>query len=180
MSDKETIKFAEDLRNEGIEVELTDYPCYLVNDNIVNVVTKKFDTDDHVKEFIEYINGEKVWLYEYEFYEPIFKCGKIRFYTKQNQKLEGNKMNIIAVKKEIDKNLKDIEKQKHISEFYNSLIRSVNDVGGSVQWITEETTLKELADILAQNNVRFCANSAAVLSKNENDMFPYVADRDQY
>ena len=42
-----------------------------------------------------------------------------------------------------------------ITDFYKSLIDSTKACGGCVDWITPETTIKELADVLAHNDVRF-------------------------
>ena len=42
-----------------------------------------------------------------------------------------------------------------ITDFYQSLIDSTKACGGCVDWITPETTIKELADVLALNDVRF-------------------------
>lgn len=40
-------------------------------------------------------------------------------------------------------------------QFYKSLVTAVKEAGGCTDWITPETTLKELSDLLAVNNVRF-------------------------
>lgn len=55
------------------------------------------------------------------------------------------------------KNIEKIALQKINAEidFYSSLLNATKLAGGSVDWITEETTLKEIADILAINKVRF-------------------------
>ena len=42
-----------------------------------------------------------------------------------------------------------------ITDFYKSLIDSTIAAGGYTDWITPETTIKELADVLAVNDVRF-------------------------
>ena len=42
-----------------------------------------------------------------------------------------------------------------ITDFYKSLIDSTKACWGCVDWITPETTIKELADVLAVNDVRF-------------------------
>ena len=42
-----------------------------------------------------------------------------------------------------------------INDFYKSLVDSTKACGGCVDWITPETTIKELADVLALNDVRF-------------------------
>ena len=48
-----------------------------------------------------------------------------------------------------------IEKLNAINEFYKSLISAVESAGGGADWLNEGTTLKELSDKLAINNVRF-------------------------
>jgi hypothetical protein len=42
-----------------------------------------------------------------------------------------------------------------INDFYKSLINSTKACGGCTDWITPDTTVKELADALAVNDVRF-------------------------
>lgn len=42
-----------------------------------------------------------------------------------------------------------------INDFYKSLVDSTIAAGGCADWITPETTIKELADVLAVNDVRF-------------------------
>jgi hypothetical protein len=42
-----------------------------------------------------------------------------------------------------------------INDFYKSLIDSTKVCGGCTDWITPDTTIKELADVLAVNDVRF-------------------------
>ena len=42
-----------------------------------------------------------------------------------------------------------------INDFYKSLIDSTKACGGCTDWITPDTTVKELADFLAVNKVRF-------------------------
>ena len=42
-----------------------------------------------------------------------------------------------------------------INDFYKSLIDSTKACGGCTDWITPDTTVKELADFLAVNEVRF-------------------------
>ena len=49
-----------------------------------------------------------------------------------------------------------IEKIKAVNEFYESLLTAVENSGGCTDWINEETTIKDLSDILSINNVRFC------------------------
>ena len=41
-----------------------------------------------------------------------------------------------------------------INDFYKSLVDSTN-TSGCTDWITPETTIKELADVLAADDVRF-------------------------
>ena len=48
-----------------------------------------------------------------------------------------------------------LSKLDAINDFYKSLIDSTKACGGCVDWITPETTIKELADVLAVNDVRF-------------------------
>ena len=42
-----------------------------------------------------------------------------------------------------------------INDFYKSLIDSTKACGGCTDWITPDTTVKELADLLAVNDIRF-------------------------
>lgn len=69
------------------------------------------------------------------------------------------KPNLEGLIKEHSKEVERIEKIKIIAEFYKSLINAVESAGGATDWITEATTLKELADVLAINDVRFAYNS---------------------
>ena len=48
-----------------------------------------------------------------------------------------------------------LSKLDAINDFYKSLIDSTISAGGCANWITPETTIKELADVLAVNDVRF-------------------------
>ena len=56
-----------------------------------------------------------------------------------------------------NKNIEKIALQKINAEidFYSSLVNATKLAGGSLEWITEETTLKDIANILAVNKVRF-------------------------
>ena len=51
--------------------------------------------------------------------------------------------------------IQNLEKEKAKLEFYNSLLSSIKNCGGSDDWITPKTTLDEIADKLAINNIRF-------------------------
>lgn len=66
-----------------------------------------------------------------------------------------NKPNLECLIKEHTKEVERIGKIKAIAEFYKSLINAVESAGGCTDWLTQETTLKELADVLAINDVRF-------------------------
>ena len=55
----------------------------------------------------------------------------------------------------LKENINEIEKQKAKLDFYNSLIQAVKCAGGTEENITEDMTVKELADIFAINKVRF-------------------------
>jgi hypothetical protein len=68
---------------------------------------------------------------------------------------KNKKPNLECLIKEHTKEVERIEKIKIIAEFYKSLIDAVESAGGATDWINEGTTLKELADILAVNDVRF-------------------------
>lgn len=70
-----------------------------------------------------------------------------------------NKPNLECLIKEHTKEVERIGKIKAIAEFYKSLINAVESAGGTTDWITETTTLKELADVLAINDVRFAYKS---------------------
>ena len=48
-----------------------------------------------------------------------------------------------------------LSKLDAINDFYKSLIDSTKACGGCTDWITPDTTVKELADFLAVNKVRF-------------------------
>jgi len=72
------------------------------------------------------------------------------------QDLRGHNMNNIeSIIK--NKNIEKIALQKINAEidFYSSLVNATKLAGGSLEWITEETTLKDIAIILATNKVRF-------------------------
>lgn len=68
---------------------------------------------------------------------------------------KNKKPNLECLIKAHSKEVERIEKLKAINEFYNSLISAVANAGGSTDWLTEATTLRELADCLAVNDVRF-------------------------
>lgn len=57
--------------------------------------------------------------------------------------------------KEHQKAKKELEQKIAEAAFYKSLINATKECGGITDWLTPETTLKELADTLAINNVRF-------------------------
>lgn len=69
--------------------------------------------------------------------------------------VKDDKMKLKDTVHEIKSNILDLEKLKAKTEFYSSLLGAVSDAGGSSDWITEETTVKELAESLAINAVRF-------------------------
>ena len=48
-----------------------------------------------------------------------------------------------------------LSKLDAINDFYKSLIDSTKACGGCTDWITPDTTVKELADLLAVNDIRF-------------------------
>ena len=56
--------------------------------------------------------------------------------------------------------IQNLEKEKAKLEFYNSLLSSIKNCGGSDDWITPKTTLDEIADKLAINNIRFTYTGA--------------------
>lgn len=56
--------------------------------------------------------------------------------------------------------IQNLEKEKAKLEFYNSLLSSIKSCGGSDDWITPNTTLDEIADVLAINNIRFTYTGA--------------------
>jgi len=60
------------------------------------------------------------------------------------------------------KALKDLEATRCKVEFYESLIRAVVAAGGRPDWITESTTLSELAESLAPNGVVFSVNKPTI------------------
>ena len=51
--------------------------------------------------------------------------------------------------------IETFEKLQAEVEFYNSLIANVRIAGGCTDWLDENTTLKELANCLAINGIRF-------------------------
>lgn len=66
-----------------------------------------------------------------------------------------NKPNLDELIKEHQKAQEDLEKKIAEIDFYKSLIKATKEAGGCTDWINPETTLKELANVLAINNVRF-------------------------
>lgn len=64
-------------------------------------------------------------------------------------------MNIQDEINNLKENINEIEKQKAKLDFYNSLIQAVECAGGTGENITEDMTVKELADIFAINKIRF-------------------------
>ncbi len=67
---------------------------------------------------------------------------------------KNKKPNLECLIKEHTKEVQRIEKIKTIAEFYKSLI-SAASTADRTDWITEAITVKELADCLAVNDVRF-------------------------
>ena len=63
--------------------------------------------------------------------------------------------NLEVLIKEHSKEIERLEKKNAELEFYKSLVNAVESSGGCTDWLTQETTLKELSDILAINDVRF-------------------------
>ena len=63
--------------------------------------------------------------------------------------------NLEVLIKEHSKEIERLEKKNAELEFYKSLIHAVKSCGGSWDWITPETTIQQLADTLAVNDVRF-------------------------
>lgn len=57
--------------------------------------------------------------------------------------------------KEIKDTIQDVNKLKNIEEFYTSLINATESSGGDTKWIKEDSTIKDLAEHLAVNGVRF-------------------------
>lgn len=80
-------------------------------------------------------------------------------------------MNIQDEINNLKQNVNEIEKQKAKLDFYNSLIQAVKYAGGACENITEEITLKELADIFAINKVRFTYIGES--KRNMNDSLVY-------
>ena len=56
--------------------------------------------------------------------------------------------------------IQNLEKEKAKLEFYNSLLSSIKNCGGSGDWMTPKTTLDEIADKFAINNIRFTYTGA--------------------
>lgn len=65
------------------------------------------------------------------------------------------KPNLEVLIKEHSKEREKILKLDAINDFYKSLIDSTKACGGCTDWITPDTTVKELADLLAVNDIRF-------------------------
>ena len=63
--------------------------------------------------------------------------------------------NLEVLIKEHSKEIERLEKKNAELEFYKSLIDAVKSCGGSWDWITQETTIQQLADVLAVNDIRF-------------------------
>lgn len=63
--------------------------------------------------------------------------------------------NLEVLVKEHEKEIENLNKRNAELEFYKSLVNSVKLCGGSADWITSKTTLRELSDKLAINDVRF-------------------------
>ena len=57
--------------------------------------------------------------------------------------------------KDIKANIQDVNKLKNIEEFYTSLNNATESAGGNTKWIKEDSTIKDLAEHLAVNGVRF-------------------------
>lgn len=64
-------------------------------------------------------------------------------------------MNISEKVKSNREMIRQLEKVNAEVEFYNSLIASVRIAGGCIDWLDENTTLKDLANCLAINGIRF-------------------------
>ena len=64
------------------------------------------------------------------------------------------KPNLEVLIKEHTKERERLLKLDAINDFYKSLIDSTNACGGCTDWITPDTTVKELADLLAVNDIR--------------------------
>ena len=65
------------------------------------------------------------------------------------------KPNLEVLIKEHSKEREKLLKLDAINDFYKSLIDSTKACGGCTDWITPDTTVKELADLLAVNDIRF-------------------------
>lgn len=68
------------------------------------------------------------------------------------------KPNLEVLIKEHEKEIANLRQKNAVLEFYKSLVNAVECSGGFTDWLTPETTLKELSDILAINDVRFVYN----------------------
>lgn len=70
--------------------------------------------------------------------------------------VESNKqLNLEGLIKVHAEEREKLQKLNATIDFYKSLKDAVQKAGGCTDWITENTTLKELADCLAINDVRF-------------------------
>ena len=67
----------------------------------------------------------------------------------------AEKPNLEVLIKEHSKERERLLKLDKINDFYKSLVESTKACGGCTDWITPDTTVKELADVLALNDVRF-------------------------
>lgn len=65
------------------------------------------------------------------------------------------KPNLDQFIKEHEKAKEELEKKIAEIDFYKSLINATEEAGGCTDWLTPETTLQEIAETLAINNVRF-------------------------
>lgn len=80
---------------------------------------------------------------------------QLKFIIKESYMAENNKPNLDELIKVHSVERERLEKLNATIDFYKSLKDAVQKAGGCSNWITENTTLKELADPLAINNVRF-------------------------
>lgn len=75
--------------------------------------------------------------------------------TYTNLVIETKKPNLEVLIKEHTTERERLLKIDAINDFYKSIIDSTKASGGCTDWITPDTTIKELADVLAVNDVRF-------------------------
>lgn len=73
----------------------------------------------------------------------------------ETNKNNTNKPNLEQLVKAHTEEREKLQKINATIEFYKSLKDAVRECGGCYDWITENTTIKELADCLAVNDVRF-------------------------